>query len=294
MVYFFAQRKRRLTWENIAESENFSVVEKTLQEHSIKYKNTQIRIVRSVYEANSKKWSHQLALFVDLNHTDYLFFRSGFAKNREHIEKLSETCVSKEPLSQSNLVGSKQIEEKPYTEANSRKVFRVPKSFIRTFSLFLLSFISLMIILNYRFPTEFQQISPLTFFQQTKSIGKKNNSSEQLEELSPLTVGATKRTIGVAEPLIGRWSATECSESFIEFTPFDFFIYSRNTMLKPIFKHSIAETIEDEFQFFLRVEENKIEHYTKLTRNNIKYSGTSTRLGFREAERKLHVYRRCR
>ena len=139
-----------------------------------------------------------------------------------------------------------------------------------------------------------QQLNPLALFQHTKPVSKKNTPREQLEKLVPFTVGAKKTTIGVADSLIGRWSATRCSETFIEFTPFDLFVYSKNTMLRPALKYSVAETIEDQFQFFLRVGENKIEHYTKLTDNDIKYSGTSTRLGFQETERRLHLYRRCK
>jgi len=111
------------------------------------------------------------------------------------------------------------------------------------------------------------------------------------EQVQPLTTGQVVRYSGIAPHLRGRWSPRKCDTTFIEFTEDG---YSRTVDGQASAEAtSISETLEDDFQFYLRQSPGMVEHFKKVTANDIQLAGVTTKSGFLAGGGKVEIYSRC-
>ena len=282
--HFFLQQKKSSTWENLESSKNFSDIKKILSEQSKKYQHSKVRIVRSIFEQVTKTWSHQQILFLDLNQTNYLYLVN---KSQDGAANSNKTSVEKSKPEKAEQKAASMLPQK--TKPRKNKFF---KAFGIVSLLLICSVFGLYGILYYQFPIAFQQLSPFNFLKpHTLEVNKK---AFQANVLEPLTIGAVHKSNGVSDDLFGRWTIKSCQQNYIEFAPFDLFIYSRSSSIKPSRRFEINETIEDKFQFFLKLKSGQILHYLKVSPVNMRYAGITDQDGFQENSRENEVYRRCK
>jgi len=109
--------------------------------------------------------------------------------------------------------------------------------------------------------------------------------------VEPLTTGQVVRYVGVAPALRGRWSPRKCDTTFIEF---DEDGYNRSIDGQAAAdKTAISETLEDDFVFYLRRSPEMVEHFRKVTANDIQLAGATTESGFLGSSGKVEIYSRC-
>ena len=109
--------------------------------------------------------------------------------------------------------------------------------------------------------------------------------------VEPLTTGQVVRYVGVAPALRGRWSPRKCESTFIEF---DEDGYNRSIDGQAAAgKAGISETLEDDFVFYLRRSPEMVEHYRKVTANDIQLAGATTESGYLGSSGKVEIYSRC-
>jgi len=109
--------------------------------------------------------------------------------------------------------------------------------------------------------------------------------------VEPLTTGQVVRYVGVAPALRGRWSPRKCDTTFIEF---DEKGYNRSIDGQAAAeKTAISETLEDDFVFYLRRSPELVEHFRKVTANDIQLAGATTESGFLGSSGKVEIYSRC-
>ena len=114
---------------------------------------------------------------------------------------------------------------------------------------------------------------------------------EATPQVDPLTTGQVVRYPGVAPALRGRWSPRKCETTFIEF---DEDGYHRSIDGQAAAgKTEISETLEDDFVFYLRRTPEMVEHYRKVTANDIQLAGATTESGFLGSSGKVEIYSRC-
>lgn len=103
--------------------------------------------------------------------------------------------------------------------------------------------------------------------------------------VAPATSGQVVRYIGVAPRLRGRWSSELCSTSYIEFDNDGYVIVTASS--PPSIEIPISETLEDDYTWFLRRSPNLVEHFQKLSSNDIQKIGDTTRNGFLQDTNKI-------
>ena len=77
------------------------------------------------------------------------------------------------------------------------------------------------------------------------------------------------------------------------FTPFEMQVFSKIKNATPSSKYQVAETIEDDFNFFIKIEPGNILHYLKITSDNIRYAGITKKDGFVANLNNQEIYQRC-
>lgn len=113
-----------------------------------------------------------------------------------------------------------------------------------------------------------------------------------VEPVEPLTTGQVIRFAGVAPSLLGRWSPRKCDTTFIEFTEEG---YHRTVNGQSSAEMAdVTETLKDEFQFYLRRSPTVVEHYRRITPNDIQLAGVTTESGFLQSSIKAEIYSRCK
>jgi hypothetical protein len=119
----------------------------------------------------------------------------------------------------------------------------------------------------------------------------KGSREDTVPRVEPLTTGQVVRYPGVAPALRGRWSPRKCETTFIEF---DEDGYNRSIGGQASAgKTEISETLEDDFVFYLRRSSEMVEHFRKVTANDIQLAGATTEGGFLGSSGKVEIYSRC-
>jgi hypothetical protein len=115
--------------------------------------------------------------------------------------------------------------------------------------------------------------------------------SESVAQVQPRTTGQVVRYVGIAPALRGRWSPRKCDSTFIEFGEDG---YKRSIDgQEAAGETEISETLEDDFVFYLRRSPDMVEHYRKVTANDIQLAGATTESGFLGSSEKVAIYSRC-
>lgn len=124
-----------------------------------------------------------------------------------------------------------------------------------------------------------------------KDEGKDTMNATSGAPVEPLTTGQVVRYVGVAPALRGRWSPRKCDTTFIEF---DEDGYNRSIDGQAAAeKTDVSETLEDDFVFYLRRAPDLVEHFRKVTANDIQLAGATTESGYLGSSGKVEIYSRC-
>lgn len=110
-------------------------------------------------------------------------------------------------------------------------------------------------------------------------------------QVEPLTTGQVVRYAGVAPALRGRWSPKKCESTFIEFDE-DGYNRSINGQAAAE-KVEITETLQDDFVYYLRRSPEMVEHFRKVTDNDIQLAGATTESGYLGSSGNVEIYSRC-
>jgi hypothetical protein len=121
--------------------------------------------------------------------------------------------------------------------------------------------------------------------------GKDTMSTASGTLVEPLTTGQVVRFVGVAPALRGRWAPGKCDTTFIEF---DEDGYNRSIDGQAAAeKTEISETLQDDFVYYLRRSPELVEHFRKVTDNDIQLAGATTESGYLGSSGKVEIYSRC-
>lgn len=117
--------------------------------------------------------------------------------------------------------------------------------------------------------------------------------SEMTEEpaVMPLTTGNVIRYRGIAPTLVGRWSPDNCGQNYVIFTDTGYTV-TRDGKTSPE-TVDITETLEDDFQFYLRRSPTLVEHLQKLGPNDIQMAGSTGTGGFMASGNTIQILNRC-
>lgn len=110
-------------------------------------------------------------------------------------------------------------------------------------------------------------------------------------KVMPLTTGNVITYKGVAPLLVGRWSPDDCSQNYVEFSDHDYTV-TREGHTSPE-KAAISETMEDDFQYYLRRSPTLVEHLQKLGPNDIQMAGSTGTGGFMASGKTIQILIRC-
>ena len=107
----------------------------------------------------------------------------------------------------------------------------------------------------------------------------------------PLTTGNVIRYSGIAPTLVGRWSPDNCAENYVIFTGSGYTVTREGkTSAETV---NITETMEDDFQFYLRRSPTLVEHLQKLGPNDIQMAGSTGTGGFMASGNTIQILNRC-
>ena len=159
--------------------------------------------------------------------------------------------------------------------------------------IFLVSTIGCILFIKNEFPIMFDQLSLLSDSSDPKPKPLSRRPSIEKETTNLFTVGTVTKTYGVTEKLFGKWTVGTCLSDYLIFTPFDIQFFSKADGAIPSLKYQVLETIEDDFNFFLKIEDGTILHYLKITENNISFTGITKGEGFVKNSEDPKAYRRC-
>tara|TARA_E500000318_G_scaffold31581_1_gene31323 strand:- start:4475 stop:5524 length:1050 start_codon:yes stop_codon:yes gene_type:complete len=107
----------------------------------------------------------------------------------------------------------------------------------------------------------------------------------------PLTTGNVIRYRGIAPTLVGRWSPDNCGQNYVIFTDTGYTV-TREGKTSPE-TVGITETLEDDFQFYLRRSPTLVEHLQKLGPNDIQMAGSTGTGGFMASGNTIQILNRC-
>jgi hypothetical protein len=107
----------------------------------------------------------------------------------------------------------------------------------------------------------------------------------------PLTTGNVINYRGVAPTLVGRWSPDNCIDSYVVFTD-DGYTVTRDGKTSPE-TVEVTETMEDDFQYYLRRSPSLVEHLQKLGPNDIQMAGSTGTGGFMPSGNSIQILSRC-
>lgn len=107
----------------------------------------------------------------------------------------------------------------------------------------------------------------------------------------PLTTGTVLTYPGIAPALVGRWSPDNCAENYVVFTEGGYTV-TRDGQTSPEIVE-IMETLEDDFQYYLRRSPTLVEHLQKLGPNDIQMAGSTGTAGFMPSGNTIQILNRC-
>lgn len=110
-------------------------------------------------------------------------------------------------------------------------------------------------------------------------------------KVQPLTTGKVKTVQGVAPTLVGKWSPDDCAKNYYEFSETGYRL-TRDGYTSPETVR-ISETLEDDFQFYLRRSPILLDHLQKLGPNDIQMAGSTGEAGFIPSGTGIQILKRC-
>ena len=123
--------------------------------------------------------------------------------------------------------------------------------------------------------------------------GEQGMNSQTRDEpvVIPLTKGNVIRYPGIAPTLVGRWSPDNCAQNYVVFTEAGYVVTrDRKTSSETV---AITETLEDDFQLYLRRSPTLVEHLQKLSPNDIQMAGSTGTGGFMPSGNTIQILTRC-
>lgn len=107
-----------------------------------------------------------------------------------------------------------------------------------------------------------------------------SGTQEMTDGVMPPSSGNEVRYVGIAPQLVGKWSPLKCDRTFINFQQNGYIVTVDNVPDENL--NEVTETIEDEYHYYLRRSENLIEHFQKLSSNDIQLAGVTSENGFEQ------------
>ena len=283
--HFFLQRHHRSSWQTLYDAPTYNAVNLVLKKGRDQIVSSKVRIIRGLWDHDTKKWNYQLIKLIDLRQTKH----SAPIKTNSPEQTSKE--VPRNALEIQNLAQKNKAHEK--TQKAVAKKTPSYKILITTAFIFLVSIIGCILFIKNEFPIVFDQLNLLADSSNPKPKPDSRRSSIEKEVIDLFTVGKVTKTYGVTEKLFGKWTADQCLRDYVIFTPFDIQFFSKAQRTNPSLKYQVFETTEDDFNFFLRIEDGTILHYLKITENNISFTGITKAEGFVENSENQKVYKRC-
>lgn len=283
--HFYLQRHHRSSWQTLYDAATYRAVDLVLQKASSQFASSKIRIIRALWDQNSEKWDYELVQMIDLGQTDYISLNQ---KNFLEPKPKDMMAIGSEL---NKIIPKNKIDEK--TQKNLSKKSLNYKIFVAAILMFFVSAIGCIIFIKNEFPIVFNQLNLLEFHSTSTSTSNNGQTSLVKELADPITVGKVTKTYGVAEKLFGRWAINSCAHNYLIFTPFEIQLFSKTESTTPSLKYQVAGTTEDDFNFFLKIEQGNVLHYLKITSDNIRYAGMTKKDGFVNNSNNQEVYHRC-
>ena len=283
--HFFLQRHHRSSWQTLYDAPTYNAVNLVLKKAGDQIASSKVRIIRGLWDHDTNKWNYQLIKLIDLKQTEH----SAPIKTNSPDQTSKE--VAHNALELQNLAQKNKTDEK-IQKAVAKKNPRY-KILITTAFIFLVSTISCILFIKNEFPILFDQLNLLADNSDPKPKSHSRRPSIEKEIINLFTVGKVTKTYGVTEKLFGKWTVDTCLRDYVIFTPFDIQFFSKAQRTNPSLKYQVFETTEDDFNFFLRIEDGTILHYLKITENNISFTGITKAEGFVKNSENQKVYKRC-
>jgi len=123
------------------------------------------------------------------------------------------------------------------------------------------------------------------------SGGAEMGTPRDVPLVMPLTTGTVVTYKGVAPALVGRWSPDNCAENYVVFTENGYTV-TRDGQTSPE-TVEITETMEDDFQYYLRRTLSLVEHLQKLGPDDIQMAGSTGTAGFMPSGDSIQILNRC-
>ena len=283
--HFFLQRHHRSSWQTLYDAPTYNAVNLVMKKARDQIAASKVRIIRGLWDNDTNKWNYQLIKLIDLRQTKY----SAPVKTNSPEQTLKE--VTQDVLELQHVVQRNKTDEK--TQKALAKKNPNYKMLITAAFIFLVSTIGCILFIKNEFPIMFDQLSLLTDSSDPKPKPRSRRPSIEKKTTNLFTVGKVTKTYGVTEKLFGKWTVDNCLEDYVIFTPFDIQYFSKAQRTNPSSKYQVFETTEDDFNFFLRIEDGTILHYLKITENNISFTGITKAEGFVKNSENQKVYKRC-
>lgn len=112
-----------------------------------------------------------------------------------------------------------------------------------------------------------------------------------MEKVEPLTTGQIVTYAGVPPQLRLRWSTGDCKANYIEFSQNGVVVVTNGTGGKV---RMIQETLEDDYQFYLRLAADHLQHFQKLGPNDLQPAGATTKDGLQTPSGSISILSRCK
>ena len=283
--HFFLQRHHRSSWQTLYDAPTYNAVNLVLKKGRKQFASSKVRIIRGLWDHDTKKWDYQLIKLIDLRQTKHS------APIKTNSTEQTSKKVAHNALELQNLAQENKTDEK--TQKAVAKKTPNYKILITTAFIFLVSTIGCILFIKNEFPIMFDQLNLLADSSNPKPKPHSRRPSIEKEITDLFTVGKVTKTYGVTEKLFGKWTVDKCSRDYVIFTPFDIQFFSKAQRTNPGLKYQVFETTEDDFNFFLKIQDGTILHYLKITENNISFTGITKAEGFVENSENQKVYKRC-
>ena len=283
--HFFLQRHHRSSWQTLYDAPTYNAVNLVLKKGRKQFASSKVRIIRGLWDHDTKKWDYQLIKLIDLRQTKHS------APIKTNSPEQTSKKVAHNALELQNLAQENKTDEK--TQKAVAKKTSSYKILITTAFIFLVSTIGCILFIKNEFPIMFDQLNLLADSSNPKPKPHSRRPSIEKEITDLFTVGKVTKTYGVTEKLFGKWTVDKCLRDYVIFTPFDIQFFSKAQRTNPSLKYQVFETTEDDFNFFLKIQDGTILNYLKITENNISFTGITKAEGFVENSENQKVYKRC-
>ena len=283
--HFFLQRHHRASWQTLYDAPTYNAVNLVLKKARDQITSSKVRIIRGLWDHDTNKWNYQLIKLIDLRQTKHS------APTKTNSPERTSKEVTQNALEHQNLAQENKAHEK--TQKAVAKKTPSYKILTTTAFIFLVSIIGCILFIKNEFPIVFDQLNLLadSFNPKPKPYSRRPSIEKEITDL--FTVGKVTKTYGVTEKLFGKWTVDKCIGNYVIFTPFDIQFFSKAQRTNPSLKYQVFETTEDDFNFFLKIQDGTILHYLKITENNISFTGITKAKGFVENSENQKVYKRC-